>query len=334
MIKNCTYTALIVFTLFAACGHKTKEGGESHAQLSVAVEVASVVVADMPVTIVAPGMTDVIRKEKIVTPVNGVVASLKAVNGSSFAKGDVMAAIRPRESQAAVLGAQALKRAAHTDAQKAEAQRALELAESTQYVVEVRAKFNGVVTGRNVVQGEIVAENAELFTLIDPTTLYFNADVPVSMLPHVRPKQRADIQFRPSPAKVFSAECEAVDPIGDSASQTVSVRFRFTSLSKTERAALTANMRGTASILIDTHKNAVIVPRRALLHDDENDAWSVVVAGADSLSHNVNVTVGVLTDTVAEITGGSLRPGEHVIVRGNYGLPDSTHITVQGTAPR
>lgn len=334
MIKIKMYALLIFISLFGSCGHKAKEGDESHAPLSVAVDVATVGVTDMPVTISVPGITDVTHKEKIVAPVNGVIVSMKAVNGTSFTTGSVMAAIRPKESQAAILGAQALKRVARTDVQMAESQRALALAESTQYTVELRAKFNGIVSGRNVVEGEIVAENTELFTLIDPTTLHFVADVPLSMLSQVRPSQKADIRFGPPPARVFAAACEAIDPLGDSASQTVPVRFRFTSLSKEDRAALTANMRGTASILIDMHKNALVVPRKALLHDDENDVWSVVVAGADSLSHCVTVTAGVLTDSVAEITGGRLRPGDRVVVRGNYGLPDSTHITVQGIKTR
>ena len=82
-------------------------------------------------------------------------------------KGDVLAIIQTKESEATILGAESMLKSAGTAEQKAEAEHTLELARSTQSSVAVRAPFDGIVSTRSVSEGELVAENAELFTLVD-----------------------------------------------------------------------------------------------------------------------------------------------------------------------
>ena len=91
-------------------------------------------------------------------------------------------------------------------------------------------------------------------------------------------------------------------------------------------------MPGTARIVTGIHPHALLVPRSALLRNDENNTYSVVTVTFDSLALSVPVTIGVLTDSTAEITGGTLEPGTQVITRGNYALADSTRVTIGAEA--
>ena len=233
--------------------------------------------------------------------------------------------VSTKESQSAITGAEALVRGAATPEQQAEARRALALAQSSQGTVELRAKFNGIVATRSVSEGELVGENGELFMLVDLATLVFVADVPLASLPSIHPGQVAAVRFAALPDRAFRGAVEAASPQSDPQSQTVKVRLRFSSGGG--QFVLKTDMMGSAAIVTGVHRRALIVPRSAILRDDENNTSSVVTVGADSLARSVQVTVGATTDSTAEITGGALKEGMTVVTEGNYALADSTRVT-------
>jgi multidrug efflux pump subunit AcrA (membrane-fusion protein) len=294
----------------------------------VTVKTAFVTEGPVDVVVAATGKTNALREEKIFSPIAGKILSLKVLEGTSVKKGSVLATIQTKESQAAVDGAEALLRDARTAQESTEAKKALQLSLSTQSVVSVRAKFDGVVSSRNVIEGELATENEELLTLLDLSTLVFNASVTLSDLPSIHIGQRCIVRFQSMPAFDFKATVDAVSPRTDLQSQAVQVRLRFSELSPTEKPLLKTDMIGTANIVAGIHKNALIIPKSALLRNDETNTYSVVVMTADSLAQTVPVTVGSSTDSTVEIRGNTLRKGTIVITEGNYALADSTKVTV------
>ena len=197
-------------------------------------------------------------KKKLLAPVAGWIVSLKALEGTSFRTGEVMAVIRPKEAQAAIAGAEALLRGAQTETQKVEAQRALALAQESQPGIEVRAKFDGIVATRNVMEGELVAENAELFTFIDISTINFIADVPLQVIPQIHIQQQALVHFESQTKKDYNATVEAINPQSDVQSQTVKVRLKFSNPSSSGRVELKTDIMGIVRIIIALHRQALI----------------------------------------------------------------------------
>lgn len=323
----------LVFAFFLAassgCSRRSSEEDDSEptAPAVVPVKTAPVYRGDAQATVAVTGKTDALKKEKVFSPVAGWIISLKALEGTRVRTGEVIATIRPKEAQAAIAGAQSLLERARTTAQEEEARKALALAESGQNAVDLRASFNGVVGTRAVTEGELVGENAELFTIVDLSTLVFLADVPLAALSDVHEGDRADIRFTGLPDRVFRGTVEALSPQSDPQSQTVRARLRFAG---SVSALLRTEMAGTARIVTAVHRQALLVPRPALLHDDEHNSYSVVLVTPDSIARVLPVTVGALSDSVAEITGGSLQPGMRVVVEGNYALADSTRVSLSG----
>lgn len=318
--------------MYCGCASKSSEGEETHATPVVPVTVATVQTCTMQDIIEATGKTDALHKEKIFSPVAGRLISLKAVEGTVFSEGDVMATILPREAQSALSGAEAMLREATTEAQKTEARRALMLAQQSQATVRLTSRFTGTVATRAATEGELVGENTELFTLIDLQSIVFYANVPLSDVARMKRGDAAIVRFAGQPKK-FSAVVDQFLPEADEQNQTAKVRLRFTSLSNEARALLRLDMNGSAQIIVGVHQRAVSIPRSALLWDDEHNSYSVMVAGADSLAHYVPVTVGILTDSTAEITQHALQLGMRVLVNGHHGLADSTRISFSGTVP-
>jgi multidrug efflux pump subunit AcrA (membrane-fusion protein) len=319
---------LTVLFIFNGCKQKEKdeEGGQS-AKAVVPVKVEAVSERDAVVLVEALGKTDALRKEKSYAPIAGRIVALKALEGTAVRKGDVLAIIQTKESEAAIIGAESMLRSAATAAQKSEAEHTLELARSTQSSVTVSAKLNGVVSTRSVSEGELVAENAELFTLVDLTTIDFLADVPLRDISTVQRGLRAVVSFQSLPEKLFPATVDAVNPQTDIQSQTVKVRLQF-SAPDNLLSLLRTEMIGTARITTGVRRHALFVPKAALLRNDEDNSYSVVTVTADSLAKIIPVTVGTVDDSSSEIRSDRIHRGTLVVTEGNYALTDSTRLTV------
>jgi multidrug efflux pump subunit AcrA (membrane-fusion protein) len=82
-------------------------------------------------------------------------------------------------------------------------------------------------------------------------------------------------------------------------------------------------------IVTGTHRNVLLVPKNALLRDDETNTCSVVTVTPDSLARAVAVVAGASTGDVVEVAAPELRQGVRVVVEGNYALPDSAKLSIR-----
>jgi multidrug efflux pump subunit AcrA (membrane-fusion protein) len=304
------------------------EGSQSAAKATVSVKAGTVSERDAIIIVDAIGRTDALRKEKSYAPIAGRLVALKALEGMEVKKGDILAIIQTKESEATILGAESMLKSAVTTEQKSEAERILQLARSTQSSVNVYAKFDGFVSTRSASEGELVAENAELLTVIDLSTIDFLADVPLRDVSSIQRGEHASVSFQSIPAKLFPAIVDAINPQTDIQSQTVKVRLTFLTLNNSLLSLLRTEMIGTAKIATGVRRHALFIPKTALLRNDEDNSYSVVIITADSLAKIVPVTVGVSDEYSAEIRSEQIRAGMMIVTEGNYALTDSTRLSV------
>ena len=336
-MKKTYFITLHVFLVFSlslfihGCRQKQSddEGNQSISKAVVTVKVGAVSERDAIVVVDATGKTDALRKEKSYTPIAGRIVALKALEGTEVKKGDVIAIIQTKESEAAILGAESMLKSARTAEQKSEAEHTLELARSTQNSINICAKFDGVISTRSVSEGELVAENAELFTIVDLSTIDFLADVPLRDVSSVHRGERASVSFQSVPAKLFPAIVDAMNPQTDIQSQTVKVRLQFLTLNNSFPSLLRTEMIGTARITTGVRRHALFIPKTALLRNDEDNSYSVVMVTTDSLAKIIPVVVGTSDDTSVEIRNEQIRAGTIVITEGNYALVDSTRLSIK-----
>jgi multidrug efflux pump subunit AcrA (membrane-fusion protein) len=91
---------------------------------------------------------------------------------------------------------------------------------------------------------------------------------------------------------------------------------------------LRPNAAARLTIASNAATNAVIVPAPAVTLDATNaNGGTVMVVDAQSIAHEVHVTVGAHDSQRMQVTSG-LSGGETVVIEGNYGLPDKTKVTV------
>jgi multidrug efflux pump subunit AcrA (membrane-fusion protein) len=282
----------------------------------------------MTITVSATGSTDALRTQTIVSPVSGKVVGLPYLEGSPVRADNTVALIETRESQSAIAGAEALVRSATTARQKEESLRMKALAESSRTVLPAKALFDGIIGKRAVMEGDLIAEGSGILTIVDPSSICFNADVPLSELHSIHTGQECRIRLQSLPARELHAKVDAILPQSDPASQSVKVRMKFEGDADLQRRSLSLGMAGEVQIIVGRHVNVLVVPRAALLRDDENDAYSVVTITHDSLSRIIPINAIAVNESLAEVEGDQLTAGIEVVTEGNYALPDSTRITI------
>lgn len=329
MKKLIPIIAVLSSLMFSGCPEKLDQDGSASAiKPIVTVDAATVNIGNMNVTVEASGLTDVQRKEIVVSPIAGTILTINKLEGASVKAGDTLAFIESKESLATISGAEILSRIAKTPEQEQEAARALKLALSAQNFIPIVARNGGTISGKSVSEGDQVGENAELFNLVDLSSLDFIAEVPLKEAANAKIGQPGAIKFTALPGKKFASQVSAFNPQSDVSSQAVRVRLDFTTLSNEDKRLLKVGMAGTVAIVTDVHKNVLLVPRSALLRNDETNSYSVVSITSDSLSKTIAVQVGVITDSMAEVSGADLHAGESVITEGNYALSDSTRVRI------
>jgi RND family efflux transporter MFP subunit len=166
---------------------------------------------------------------------------------------------------------------------------------------EVRAPIDGVLTNVQTIDGELVSDGNELFAVSSHKN-YVRGEVNEEDVGEVKPGMTAKVQLYAYRTKTFTAHVSSVQPAADPTTQ------RYTVVLEMEDPPdnLMTGMTGEMNIITGTHKNALLVPTRALLVDQ-----ALVVKGG--IVHSRTVGVGFRTLDFAEVTSG-LTEGSRVIV--------------------
>ncbi len=321
--------AMIAAIVVVTAGCREREAPqEERGTPRVPVTVAAVRIGPIARVLRLTGRTQVLRQENIAAPIAGVIVSLRVLEGARVSEGDTLAVVRTRESQAAIDGARAARSRAQGAARTA-AERALALAERNATDVALRASFAGAVASRLVNAGELVTENAPMFTIVDPASITMLADVPAANLGVMTPNTHALIAFPSLPGQQFAAHVANIAPAVDPSSQLAHVRLLFDD----PPAALRGELFGEVRVVAASRPRAVIVPKAAVMWDNETGVATIAVV-KDSLAHIIIVTTGIVDTSNVEIVAPPLDAGTSVIIEGNHGLADSTRVRISNLPER
>ncbi|MFZ0530446.1 MAG: efflux RND transporter periplasmic adaptor subunit [Propionicimonas sp.] len=230
------------------------------------------------------------------------------------------AALRSAEAglhQLSVAARVSLARRAALDA-RAAAKRALALAKADLAHAELTAPFAGTVAfeGR-VERGSGVAPGVAVFTVSDPKRLDFEAMVNESDIARVASGQAATVTMDAF-EQPFTGTVTRVH--GDAqTTSTGGVAYQVDVGIDTGDSRALAGMSGSVELATESVPDALVVPVAAVLTSDGTQ--SVFVVGPDSVVHSRAVTVGISTDTSAQILSG-LQAGQRVVTTGAAALTD------------
>ena len=200
----------------------------------------------------------------------------------------------------------------------------LESAEIQLAYTEIRAPFDALVVTRDIKLAQYVTSGTTLFRISDFTPLLCRVEVPEKDLPRIRDGQPAHLRVEAYPSESFSATVARMRPTVDPATGTFTVTLEVDG-----RGKLRPGMFASVYLQTDTHDDALVIPRNALVLDSLGDT---VYVKAGDVSARREVRLGLRDEDSVEILEG-LNEGDLLIVIGQDGLADGTPVSVLGEEP-
>jgi RND family efflux transporter MFP subunit len=166
---------------------------------------------------------------------------------------------------------------------------------------EIRAPIDGLLSAVQTIDGEVVGESNQLFT-VSSRKNYVRGEVNEEDVGEVKPGMKAKVQLYAYRLQSFNAQVSSIQPAADPETQ------RYTVVLEMEKPPdnLMAGMTGEMNIITGTHENAILVPTRALLVDQ-------VFLVKRGIVQRRTVKVGFRTLDFTEALGG-VAVGDHVVL--------------------
>jgi len=286
------------------------------------------------------------ERATIVSQTTGVVLEVLAEEGDFVEKGRVMARIETDRYRLEVARAEAELMRLETDYKRKKdlfgrdlisaedfeqvsanykAQRAAhDLAKLDLYYTSVRAPFAGFVSERLVRVGNLVSNLEPVFRITSYDPLLAVLHVPERELSVIHKGQPVTVAVDAWPGMVFEGEVTRISPVIDPGTGT----FRVTAEITDQADKLKPGLFGRVQVLYDFHENAVVIPRSAVIsEDDENH---VFIVAEDNIANRRAIELGYEKDGLVEIISG-LEAGERVVTAGKGSLSNGTTVEVIGS---
>jgi HlyD family secretion protein len=190
--------------------------------------------------------------------------------------------------------------AALSQAEAARAVAASKLAET-----EIRAPANGLVVGRDVEPGDVVAAGKALLGMTAEGPLELTAQVDEKNLALLRVGQPATASADAYPGRIFDATVALIAPSVDASRGTVEVRLQVPSPPPVLRADMTVSI----NVEVGRKDQALVIPAD-VIRDPTGEPWVLAIVGRHA--ERRPVTLGMRGDGLVEI-GAGLSAGDAVV---------------------
>ncbi len=232
---------------------------------------------------------------------------------------DYLAALTRRDNSKAQIGVDTA-RLKQARAQVQQAQAGLKQLEEQLSYTTIVAPMDGVILSRDVEIGDAVSSILVLgstATLVmtegDINEVYVQGKVDEADIAHVYMAQPARIKVESFRDRVFNGKVTKIAPLGVEKDNVTTFEVRVSI--DNPGGELKANMTANAEIILDEHKNVLMVPESAVMYDNQKNA-SVEIPDKKQKEgkRKVPVKVGISNGSVTELLSG-LMEGDQVVLQ-------------------
>jgi RND family efflux transporter MFP subunit len=299
-----------------------------------------------------PGEVSASQHAEPAFEVSGKIIDFPVIEGQTINEGDIIAALDPRDYEAALDRAAANLKKAAADVERYQilfdkgvspktelerAQRLYDVADAERRTAEkavedstLRAQFSGTVAKKLVADFENVTAKQSIIILQDESTLEVVVGVPEQdyavMKPGLTNEERTrlgepKVTISSIPGRSFDAYVKEFTTTADPITRTFKATLAFRPPDDiTIRPGMTAKISITPRAL-PGEESAVLIPARALLTDPEGQSFVWTIDAKTLVASRTDVLSGVFSGENVTITQG-LEPGNQIAVSGVHKLSD------------
>jgi membrane fusion protein (multidrug efflux system) len=288
---------------------------------------------------------------EVVSQATGVVVEVFAEEGDSFRKDDVLARLAYEELELAERRARSELERLQADFARAEELKREELIPEEDYQqvsfdlrrsdldwqqkklelerTRILSPISGTVASRNIRVGDLVRQNDAVYSVVDFGSLVAPVFIPEKYLSDLRIGQHAVLTAPALANTRVQGRVIRISPVVDSQSGTVRVIVEPGRDSR-----LRPGMFANVQLVLDRHENVVVVPKKAILYEDEQPHLFVIEEGkavkrALAIGYQdeerAEIVDGVHIDDIVVVVGQSaLKEGSLVRAEDENGRPIDT----------
>lgn len=336
--------SLSIFTL-QACGNGDNQNDDSNdndSTLVIPVEVNDVSRGDISAYYSNTATLEAVQEATIVSKVRGLVQNLKVEEGDYVKAGQILAKIEDDQYRIESERAKATMDRLYNDYQRNkelfdkklisaevyensryeyESQKSgYELAQLNYEYTSIKSPISGVISERFIKVGNMIGTDQQVFKVTDFDPIQANLFIPEHERSKMKKGQRTELIADAIPGKVFAGKIERISPTIDPLTGT----FKVTVYLDDNEDLLRPGMFGRVKIVYDTRTNTKMIPKAAIISEDETQSVFVI---KDSLAFRKIIRTGYVNGNSIEVLDG-LEDGEIVVTTGQGSLTDSTRVNV------
>jgi len=322
--------------------NKEKSSEDKKEEETVPVEVVEVGRGDISNYILLSSNLETETMADVYARMQGIVEKIYVEEGQNVTKGQTMVSLEAREYELAEKKAninyqQQLGIYKRLEAMFQESLLSKEEFENAKYTLQaaevqwkeaklsldymrIKAPISGRVGDRTVKLGQRIQPTDKIFSVVDNAQVIAVVYVPEKNLDDLKIGQEARIFSDYLEGKTFKSWIKRISPVVDPASGTFKVTLGVKNIGDRLRPGMFVN----THIILNTHKNVILIPKTALIY--ENQYLNVFVV-RDSLAHKIRLETGYEdNEKIESLTG--IDEGEKIIVIGQAGMKDKVKVDV------
>lgn len=269
-----------------------------------------------PVTITSPlrgNMTDTVNinavssfllKTNVKATANGYLEASNVQLGKYVSKGQTLFILKTKEAEALGSTIDNLDTSLHFHG-----------------TIPVKATGNGYITQLTLTSGSYVQDGEQLAEITDTKSFSFLLDLPYELKPYIDANKI--LQLRLPDNTVLNGFIQSELPTLDSIAQTQ----RYIIKVNTNK-LIPENLIAKVSITKTQKANTIMLPKAAVLSNEEQTAFWIMQLVNDSIAVKVPVQKGLETKENVEILSPLLPGNARILLTGNYGLADTAKIKI------
>lgn len=189
-------------------------------------------------------------------------------------------------------------------------------------LVKINAHQNGYVSQLDHQRGDYVMDGEQLCTISDKNSFAFILQVPFELSLYVKTGHPCQI-ILPDNRRItgeITSKIPAVDPVTQTQQYIIKVSPQL---------QLPENLVAKIEIAKSVVNQATVLPKNALLTNEDQSEWWVMKMINDSTAVKVPIQKGLETDSEVQIIAPRFLASDSLLTTGNYGLPDTALVSIK-----